>query len=213
MKACKTIILLLAMAVMSTTTFAESRALLIYVDQSPVAWSDPQLYVRLATLFTRDAALEVRQVAMAECAPGTGQTSAISVDSLVRWGRSEGGAYLLLVTVNSERIERHKSFQVPLIFHKWETVGIIEGEYRLVDLQRGRLLLAAPFCIEQNGPRVFQATMDDHREDPDIHLRAPDKLTFFSRLEERLAVQIAQKTRPLIRIRNRESYTQQNQKG
>jgi hypothetical protein len=213
MKTCRIAVFLAALTALSVTAFAGPRTLLVCIDQSPVAWSDPQLYTKLATLFTRDAALQVRPMAAPSISPGTGQTSGISTDSLIRWGQKEGGAFLLLVTIKSERIERHKSFQVPLIFHKWETVGIIEGEYRFVDIQRGKLMAAEPFSIEMNGPRVFQATMDDHIDDPDIHLRAPDKLVFFSRLEDRLAEQIAKRTRPLIRIRDRESYTQQIPKG
>lgn len=196
---------------LSIEVYAAPRILLVHIDQSSPAWSDPHLYDKLATRFTRDAALQVRRTQSAPGAPGTSST--VSADSLVRWGQSQGGMFLLVVTVHSERIERHKSFQVPLVFHKWETVGIIEGEYRFLDLQRGRLLVAEPFIIEIKGPRVFQGTMDDHIDDPDIHLSAPDKLVFISRLEDELATQIVQRVRPLLRIRDREAYTQQNQKG
>ncbi len=199
-------LLLTASAAMPATG---SRVLLLQIDQPAVAWGDSHLFEKLAERYTRESGLQVVATQLNAGAPA----SVIDSDSLIRWGREQGGAFLLTVTIQSERIERHKSFQVPLIFHKWETVGIMEGEYRLFDLQRGKVLAAEPFEIEVNGPRVFQGTMDDNKDDPDIHLRAPDKLVFLARIEETLAVKIVKQTRPQIRIQSRELYTQKDKKG
>ena len=46
--------------------------------------------------------------------------------------------------------------------------------------------MAEPFRIERKGPRIFQATMDDDKNDPDLHLTAPDKVRFFAELEDNL---------------------------
>lgn len=90
---------------------------------------------------------------------------------------------------------------LPLVFHKYETVGVIEGELRLVDIRRGKLLIAEPFQVKQKGPRIFQATMDDDVNDPDIHLTAPDKIGFFDRLEEKLALRVVERVEKVIRLR------------
>ncbi|HVP06966.1 MAG TPA: hypothetical protein VMS71_03915 [Candidatus Acidoferrum sp.] len=201
--------LALLLAVSAAMPATGSRVMLLQIDQPAVAWGDSHLFERLAEKYTRESGLQVVETRLNAGAPA----SIIDSDSLIRWGREQGGAFLLTVTIQSERIERHKSFQVPLVFHKWETVGIIEGEYRLFDLQRGRVLAAEPFEIEVNGPRVFQGTMDDNKDDPDIHLRAPDKLAFLARIEETLATKIVKQTRPLIRIQSRELYTQKDKKG
>jgi hypothetical protein len=79
---------------------------------------------------------------------------------------------------------------LPLVFHKYETVGDIGGELRFIDVRRGKFLIAEPFKVEQKGPRIIQATMDDNVNNPDIHLMAPDKISFFDRLEERLALRV-----------------------
>jgi len=109
-----------------------------------------------------------------------------NTDSLLEWGREVGGRYLMLVEITREGLERHKSFHVPLVFHKYETVGVIEGEFRFLDLSRGKTLATETFKIEQKGPRIFQATMDDDKNDPDLHLTAPEKVIFFDHLEESL---------------------------
>ena len=90
---------------------------------------------------------------------------------------------------------------LPLVFHKYETVGVIGGELRLIDIRRCKFLIAEPFKVEQKGPRIFQATMDDDVNDPDIHLTAPDKISFFDRLEERLASRVAKQVGKVIRLR------------
>jgi hypothetical protein len=88
-----------------------------------------------------------------------------------------------------------------LVFHKYETVGVIEGELRLIDVRRGKFIIAEPFQVEQKGPRIFQATMDDDVNDPDIHLTAPDKIGFFDRLEEKLALRVVERVGKVIHLR------------
>jgi hypothetical protein len=45
--------------------------------------------------------------------------------------------------------------------------------------------------VERKGARIFQATMDDDINDPDLHLTAPKKLILFEKLEESLCRKLA----------------------
>jgi hypothetical protein len=99
----------------------------------------------------------------------------------------------LLVRVDGERIARRKTFNFPLFFHKYQTEGLIEGELRLLDVSRGRVLAAEPFSAKLSGPRVFQGSMDDDINDPDILLTAVQKLRFFDRLEDLAASKLAER--------------------
>ena len=54
-------------------------------------------------------------------------------------------------------------------------------------------MLAEPFKVELNGPRIFQGSMDDNVNDPDIHLTSPKKLAFMDKLESRLAEELVNK--------------------
>ena len=120
-------------------------------------------------------------------------------DSLTSWGAEIGGRYLLVIDITAQYLERRKTFHLPLIFHKYENVGVCEGELRLLDLTRSKMLTAEPFKIELNGPRVFQATMDDDKGDPDLHLSATDKILFFSKLEDKVCEHIEKKTTRYLR--------------
>jgi hypothetical protein len=124
-----------------------------------------------------------------------------NTDSLVNWGQEAGGRYLFVVTVNDERIERQKTFSIPLIVHKYQTVGVVEGNYRLIDVYRGKLLEAKSFKIKLEGPRVFQADPDNNIDDPSIRLNAVEKMQFISRLEERVAEKLAERFEHEVRNR------------
>lgn len=123
------------------------------------------------------------------------------LDSLVNWGLEAGVDHLLIVDVDNEQLRREKSFHLPLVFHKYETVGVIEGQLRLIDVARSRLLVSEPFRVKEKGARIFQATMDDDINDPDLHLTASAKLRLFHSLEERLAAKITERVEEIINLR------------
>ena len=155
------------------------------------AWSDANLESKIISRLTRKGDLRVIQnQTVSESAP---RATAVdpNLDSLISSARAAGCRFLLLVNVYSERLESRKSFHLPLVFHKYQSYGVVEGEIRLVDLGRDRLLITDSLAVRQPGPRAFQATMDDDINDPDLHLTAVDKLIFFDKLEDKVAAQVA----------------------
>jgi len=188
--------LLWSLPISSTT-----RTVIVNVDLPPLAWSDSQLELKLVRNLSRLAdgrmVITRSETEDKEMYPDRHY----NLDSLVDWGKQSGGHYLLLVEVDALRLEKRKSFHLPLIFHKYETVGVIEGELRLIDISRKKALIAEPFQIEQKGPRIFQATMDDDINDPDTHLTAVDKLKFFDRMEEKLARHICRRADKVMHLR------------
>lgn len=179
------------------------RLVLLQVQEKPNAWADSRICERLRTALTRDQAVSV-----APLQAGQDREKFLAripgLDSLLTWGREQGGQYLVCLWSVSERLERRKSFQVPLIFHKWEVVGVIDGEIRVIDLTRGKQVLAEPFEVELHGPRAIQATMDDTKNDPDLHISAPDKTQFMNQLEDKAITKLLLKIRPLIAKGDRE---------
>jgi len=177
------------------------RSVIVHVSVPPLAWSGSALEAKLKRQLSRDGDLII--VTVPDTSPGRPEFphDAYNTDNLTNWGMEVGGRYLLTVEVHSERLEKRKLYHFPLVFHKYVTVGVIEGELRLIDITRGKLLSAEPFKVEQKGPQVFQATMDDNINDPDLHLTAPGKTKFFDRLEEKLASHVAGWVRKVMRLR------------
>ncbi|NOY89207.1 MAG: hypothetical protein GXO93_07455 [FCB group bacterium] len=200
----KTISMILVTVLLSTIGYASElsqKKILLHVISSPLAWSDSQLEQKLTCDLSRWPAVRVVATKNKETLQPAFPNSYYNIDSLINWGREIGGRYLMVVKVTKEGLERHKSFHLPLVFHKYETVGIIEGEIRFIDLKRGALLMAEPFSVTQKGPRIFQATMDDDINDPDLHLTAPAKIAFFDELEKKLSKQLSKRVRKLVGVR------------
>jgi len=190
----RSLILAAAMVTLfGSLTYASStgRKLLLNVISPPLAYSDSRIDDKLVRMITGKSNIRVSVVDETDADQPAFPQSYHDLDSLMDWGREAGARFLMIVEVTAERLEKRKSFHVPLVFHKYETVGIIEGEFRFLDLSRGKLLTAEPFKIERKGPRIFQATMDDDINDPDLHLTASGKIVFFDRLEETLCRHLA----------------------
>lgn len=186
---------------MAAAAGAADQELLLYVDSPPSAWNDSQLERKLVQTFARHDKLRLRTVDRADHNGPAFPEDPYDIDSVINWGAEIGGRYLMIVMVESERLERRKGFHIPLVFHKYQTFGVIEGELRVVDIARGRLLIAEPFHFEQEGPRAFQATMDDDINDPDLHLTAYRKIAFFDELETSAGQGLVDRVGAVIRAR------------
>ena len=180
---------------------SSDRTVILQVDVPALAWSGSTLEAKLLRHLSRNDNLNVVTSSTGTVDWPEFPQDRYNVDSLKNWGIEVGGHYLLTVVVHNEWLETRKSFHLPLVFHKYEIVGVIEGELRLVDIARGKQLGVEPFTVRQNGPRIFQATMDDDMNDPDLHLTAFDKVRFFDRLEEKATRYVVRWVGKLIRLR------------
>ncbi len=178
-----------------------TQTVIVHVDSPPLAWGASNLETKLITHLSRNGNGRIVTAQTMSTGGPEFPGEFYDFDNLVNWGTEVDGNYLLLVDIDNERLQTKKSFHLPLVFHKYQAVGVIEGELRLIDIRRGKSLIAEPFKVERKGPRIFQATMDDNINDPDIHLTAPEKTRFFERLEEKLALQIVKRVRKAVRLR------------
>ena len=183
------LILPLLLVALAAENSAAAATILLKVNPPPAAWSTVGIDEKLTLRMSRDSALRVITVDDDDRLP-LFPADSYNLDSLVQWGQQVGGQYLMVVDVHHERLERRKSWQIPLFFHKYTTVGIIDGEVRLIDLVDGELLVSQSFRREQKARRTFQAAPDDDINDPDLHMTAPAKTVFFDRLEDKLCDQL-----------------------
>lgn len=167
-----------------------SRVTLLKVIAPDLAWTQSRLADKLNVALSRNGRLQVKPADNDHDYPSPFPSNPYHLDSLVSWGNEIGGRYLLVIKVDREELIRRKGWKLPLIFHRWETIGIVSGEIRLVDLMRQRFIVAEPFELKMKAKAVFQASMDDDCHDPDLKLSAPEKVRFFSELEDRLCQDI-----------------------
>lgn len=172
---------------------AASLPVILHVQRASLAWGDCRLPEILTTVLGRNPDLDVilPEATSRPYPPFPNNRS--NIDTLLNWGTEVGGRYLLIVAVDREGLERRKTFSVPLLFHRWETLAIMSGEFRLVDLLKRRLVLAEPFEEKLSAARQFQSSAEDNAADPGLHVNAADKSELFKLLETRLAERLVEK--------------------
>lgn len=183
------------------TAMPGKKKIFIKVFSPELAWADSQIESKIARTFSSQSNIVVQMIDDDNSTEPRFPKNYFDSDVLIEWGKESGGRYLMIVDVQSERIEKRKSFNLPLIFHKYQTYGIIEGEFRIFDVERGKLLSVRTFKVEEKGSRIFQATMDDDINDPDLHITAPAKITFFSKLEDKFVAELKKKTKVYFGLR------------
>lgn len=189
------LVLIIAMSISAAPTV---RTIILKVSTPETVWHDADFEQHIIRSFTQSEDIRVVDSRTLSDEYPPFPDDSYNFDTITGWGQEIGGRYLLFVEIHSERLEKRKSFHLPLVFHKYETVGVIEGDIRVIDLTRSKLLLAEPIKVEKKGPRIFQATMDDDINDPDIHITSPDKLRFFKELEKIASKEIIKKTKAVI---------------
>lgn len=178
----------IALGLLATASLraAAPRILVVHVSSQPTIVGESELMTAIETEFSRTGNFTVLSAGdHPDHVPFPGDR--YDIDSLMNWGAEFGGRYLMYVDLQREELIRKKGFNIPLIIHKYETVGIMQGEVRLFDLQRGRILLAKSFEVETKGPKILQGYVDDNRYDADISIPAPQKSAFFHEMEANTA--------------------------
>lgn len=178
-----------------------ARKLILEVQQAPLAWADSDFEARFKAYLSRNPELRIYQTDELDSNVPGFPNNHFDLDSLFDWGTELGGRYVLVVLIDSERMERKKTFSLPLIFHRYEVIGTIEGEFRLLDIANRRLLAAEPFSVSLKGPRQFQGSPDDDAQDASLHIPAPERSGFFGRLEDKLVEKLGKKVRHYTRGR------------
>jgi len=166
---------------------------ILHVQSAPLAWGDCRLPEILTTVLGRNPDLNVILPKATSRQYPPFPNDRTNIDSLLNWGTEVGGRYLLIVAVDREGLERRKTFSVPVLFHRWETIAVMSGEFRLVDLLKRRLVLAEPFEEKLSAARQFQSSAEDNAADPALHVNAAEKSDLFKSLETRLAERLVDK--------------------
>ena len=193
----------IVLTLLVVTAFAApiTKKVILRVDLPETVWHDPEI-----DLMLKQELASFEQIFIADDKQNDKNAPVFPKDNynteaLIGWGQEIGGGYLVYVKVESERLERRNTFSLPLIFKKYETVGVIEGRMSICDLQGGRVLMTEKFKTERKGPKILQASMNDTPDDPDLHLTSIEKIKFFKELERETSVLLSEKSKSYLGIR------------
>ncbi len=169
------------------------------LNEAQLAWADSKMNEMLERHFSRTARVTLVNADLVDSTWPALPADYTDNQAIFDWGTEVGARYVLIVDVDDEYLETRKTFKFPLIFHRYERFGVVEGEYRLIDLERRRLLIADHFKVQKKSGEAFQATPDDNKNDPDLHIDAARKIRFFRDLEDEAAAYLARKVSIYVR--------------
>jgi hypothetical protein len=169
------------------------------LEEAPNAWTDSRMGEMLRRHFSRTARVELVDTDGSDRELPVFPSDYTDNQAIFDWGTEVGARYVMIVDVDDEYIETRKTFKFPLVFHRYETFGVVEGEFRLIDLERRRLLISDRFKVEKKSGEAFQATPDDNKNDPDLHIDAATKVRFFRDLEDDAAAYLAKRIGAYVR--------------
>ncbi len=179
---------------LAATVCASPRLVLVHVQQPQLAWADENLSHHVRQAFSRNQELRVHDADGWLTDGPAFPDHRTDIDSLVNWGLEAACRYLLVVTVDEEDLVRHKSFNLPLVFHRYETRAVVTGRYLLLDVQKAKVLAMKPFDVSIKGSAQFQGGTEDNRHDPGLHLTPVQKSRLFEALEKKLSEHLAKET-------------------
>jgi len=208
-KALKTIGLILALAFVIVPcvlgqinhTNGNARSAVLKVNAAVSAWSETDMADRLMAELSRNGNGEIIRAEALSATMPPFPSDIYSTDSLANWGMESGKHYLVIVNIESEGLQKQRTFNIPLIASKYENVGVVIGELRIFDVTRRRVLLSEQYTFEKEARGIFQAAPDDNINDADLHVSAPEKIRFFRELETELAKELAKKIRSVTSLR------------
>ena len=98
------------MLVAAGSVFGGVGSIMINVQAPPQPWGDPQVHEKLETLISRDDAFRISGTGNAHYNLPAFPTARHDTDSLLNWAQEAGTRYLVVVTIDSERLTRKKSW-------------------------------------------------------------------------------------------------------
>lgn len=138
--------------------------------------------------------------------PGTDTTlpepprTRFNLEHLVEWGQETGVRYIIYLQVSDRSIARERNISIPFLLSRYVVEGRLDGAYSLIDTQRRKAIGTWNLRTSLPGPQQWQV-VDDYRDDPGLHIPAPQKLVFLRKLEEKGAAEIIQNVVPHLKGR------------
>jgi len=182
-------------------TNGNGRSAVIKINSVESPWAESRLSEKLTAELSRNGNGEIIKAEVHINFMPPFPSDIYSTDSLSNWGIEAGRRYVIVIAIESERLRKKKSFNIPLVVSKYENVGEVIGELRIADASRRRVVLAERFKFEKEAKRKIQAMPNDDINDADLHISAPEKLRLFSELESQLAKELAEKIRSATNLK------------
>lgn len=194
--------LLISLMIATTATVCLAQAdksIIVIVNTSGSSWPDEGFAERLNTLIAEQNGIELAEP---EDSEGLKKASngMFNKQQAIDHGVAGEHRFVLWCDVRREEMRIEKGFALPFLAKQRRVTAHMEVEYRIVDCQRGRLVVSDKLKVKEHGPSSMQY-LDYTDADPSLYLSYAERKEMFDKLERDAADKLTEVIDKLARQR------------
>lgn len=202
MKNSRVLDLLLGLMILavSTACFAQAdKSVIVVVNTAASSWPDQTFANRLNVLIAEQSGVEMADPEDSDELKRA-SNGLFNKQQAIDHGVAGEHRYVLWCDVKREEMRIEKGFSLPFFAKQRRVTAYMDIEYRIVDCQRGRLVVSEKLKVKEHGPSSMQY-LDYTDADPSLYLSYSERKEIFDKLEQEAADKLTEVIDELARQR------------
>jgi hypothetical protein len=163
---------------------------IVSVEEPVSPWSEPDLTAKLLDRLSGYRNVEFDVVPDSSWKTSVSGSDYVSSDYLARVGAEYRARYVIVVENLEETLETRKGLSIPLILSRYSQVAVLTGTLRVVDTEKGRMVLQKDFETTFKSRSRWELFEDDANL-VGLITASSERQGLFSKLEWRAAGELA----------------------
>lgn len=190
---------LLALAVSTAVQAQTDKSVIIIVNSAGSSWPDGNFQERLNNVVAEQNGIEIAEAEEArELLEVSG--GRFNKQQAIDHGVAGAHRFVLWCDVKREDMRVERGFALPFFAKQRRVTAQMEIEYRIVDCQRGKLVVSDKLKVRKQGPSTMQY-LDFTDADPNLYLSYLERKEIFDNLEQEAADKLTDAFAELARQR------------
>jgi len=174
----------------STGAFGQNLHALVHVTEPVSAWSQSDVTTKLLDRLSGYRGVEFEILPDSNWRTNESGSEYVSADFLARLGTQYRARYIISLTNLTEALRIRKGLSIPVLLSRYSQVAVLSGTLRIVDSDKGRLVVQKDFEITLKSREQWQPFEDDPNK-AGLHTAASEKPELFARLEWKATAELA----------------------
>ncbi len=169
---------------------AQSIHALVHVDTPVSVWSEPDVATKLLDRLSGYRGVEFEVISDSLWQANESGSGYVSADVLARFGAEYRARYIISLANLEETLQTRKGLSIPLLLSRYSQVAVLSGTLRIVDSDKGRMVVQKDFEITLKSREQWQPLENDPNK-AGLRTAASEKPALFAKLEWKAADEIA----------------------
>lgn len=163
---------------------------LVHVETPISVWSEPDVATKLLDRLSGYRGVEFEVISDSLWRMNESGSGYVSADVLARLGVEFRARYIISLANLEETLQTRKGLSIPLLLSRYSQVAVLSGTLRIVDSDKGRMVVQRDFEITLKSREQWQPLENDPNK-AGLRTAASEKPALFAKLEWKAANEIA----------------------